>query len=69
MLQVASLAPELASSSSGTKAAAEVTQIALAPGSSNQLAAGYSDGTVRIWEVKTHTCLVTLSGHSGEGQY
>jgi hypothetical protein len=43
--QVATLSPELASSSSSTKAAAEVTHIALAPGG-QQLAAGYSDGTV-----------------------
>lgn len=47
LLQVAALSPDLASSSSSTlRAAAEVTQIALAPGGAQQLAAGYSDGTV-----------------------
>eukprot|EP00879_Flechtneria_rotunda_P014523 GHRR01015177.1.p1 GENE.GHRR01015177.1~~GHRR01015177.1.p1 ORF type:complete len:678 (+),score=232.06 GHRR01015177.1:75-2036(+) len=62
--QVASLSPETPSSSTSTKAAAEVTKIALSP-INQQLAAGYSDGTVRLWDIPSHTCLVTLSGHSG----
>jgi hypothetical protein len=47
ILQVAFLAPEVASTSSSTKAAAEVTRLALSP-NSNQLAAGYADGMVRV---------------------
>jgi hypothetical protein len=53
-VQVATLSPELASTSSSTKAAAEVTQIALAPGG-QQLAAGYSDGTVS-WPETSSSC-------------
>lgn len=45
------------------KACAEVTCLARAPGSSNQVAVGYSDGTVRIWDVERGSCEVTLSGH------
>ncbi|KAF8065837.1 wdr3 [Scenedesmus sp. PABB004] len=62
--QVATLSPELASSSTAPRAAAEVTRIAVAPGG-HPLAAGYSDGTVRLWDVPSRTCLVTLSGHTG----
>eukprot|EP00775_Hariotina_reticulata_P013414 gene13414-13542_t len=62
--QVAFLSPEVASTSSSTKAAAEVTQLALSP-NSNQLAAGYADGTVRLWDIPSRSCQVTLSGHSG----
>ncbi|KAF6255140.1 WD40-repeat-containing domain protein [Scenedesmus sp. NREL 46B-D3] len=62
--KVGNLSPELASTSSSTKAAAEVTQVALAPGG-QQLAAGYSDGTVRLWDMASRSCQVTLTGHSG----
>ena len=36
--------------------------IALSP-SATQVAAGYEDGSVRIWELSNGKCLMTLSGH------
>jgi U3 small nucleolar RNA-associated protein 12 len=39
-----------------------VTQLALAP-AGDLLAAGYADGTVRIWSLDTNDCAVTFSGH------
>ena len=39
-----------------------MTQLALAP-TGDQLAAGYADGTVRIWSLDTNECTVTFSGH------
>lgn len=47
-LQVKTLTPQIASTSTG--ALAEVTQLAQAPG--GHLAAGYSDGTVRVEAVR-----------------
>jgi len=40
----------------------EVTQLCLSP-SSPQVAAGHSDGTVRVWNLETGECDVTLTGH------
>lgn len=31
----------------------------------SRLAAGYSDGVVRVWDVVTGACVVTLNGHKG----
>lgn len=42
--------------------AAEVTQLASAT-SSNLLAAGYSDGAVRLWRIDTQECTAVLTGH------
>ncbi|KAK9845965.1 hypothetical protein WJX81_007060 [Elliptochloris bilobata] len=44
--------------------AAEVTQLAAAPGA-RQLAAGHADGAVRIWNLDSGECEVTLAGHRG----
>ena len=53
---------EVARSSDSAPAPAEVTQLAVAP-TGDQLAAGYADGTVRIWSLDTNECTVTFSGH------
>ena len=53
---------EAARSSDSAAAPAEVTQLALAP-AGDQLAAGYADGSVRVWNLATHDCTVTFSGH------
>ncbi|KAG2501235.1 hypothetical protein HYH03_001042 [Edaphochlamys debaryana] len=46
----------------GSGAVAEVTVLAVAP-QGGSLAAGYSDGTVRIWDYTSGDCTVTLKGH------
>jgi U3 small nucleolar RNA-associated protein 12 len=63
-LQAKALTPASpASSSSAAPAAApEVTQLARAP-TGGLLAAGYSDGSIRLWDVSSGECGVTLSGH------
>ncbi|KAI8929330.1 WD40-repeat-containing domain protein [Entophlyctis helioformis] len=43
-------------------ASAHVTRIALSPNALH-LAAGYSDGSIRIWNVKTYTIVATFHGH------
>ncbi|CAL8469217.1 g8758 [Coccomyxa elongata] len=48
--------------SSEGRAPAEVTQLAAAPASPH-IAAGHSDGTIRIWNVDTGDCEVTWTGH------
>jgi len=40
----------------------EVTQLALSP-CSPQVAAGHTDGSVRVWNLETGDCDVTLTGH------
>ncbi|KAF5835893.1 quinon protein alcohol dehydrogenase-like superfamily [Dunaliella salina] len=52
-----------ASTSSSHAAAAEVTCITRAPGNSPLIAAGYADGSVRIWDLSSNDCVVTLKGH------
>ncbi|KAL3161937.1 hypothetical protein ABBQ38_009019 [Trebouxia sp. C0009 RCD-2024] len=47
------------------KAPAEVTQIAVGRSDSHQIAVGHADGTVRLWNLQSGTCDVTLSGHKG----
>ncbi|MEW5304297.1 MAG: hypothetical protein WDW36_006917 [Sanguina aurantia] len=60
---VQSLTPQVASSSgAATGAVAEVTMLALSP-FGKLLGSGYSDGTVRLWDLVTGDCLVTLKGH------
>ncbi|EIE21123.1 transducin family protein [Coccomyxa subellipsoidea C-169] len=44
------------------RAPAEVTQLAAAPASPH-VAAGHSDGTIRIWNLETGDCEVTWTGH------
>ncbi|GAX85058.1 hypothetical protein CEUSTIGMA_g12478.t1, partial [Chlamydomonas eustigma] len=58
--KVSSLAPS--SSTTPTQGAAEATVIARAK-KSQLLAVGYSDGTVRLWDLTTSLCTVTLKGH------
>ena len=53
---------EATRSSDSVAAPAEVTQLALAP-AGDQLAAGYADGSVRVWNLATYDCTVTFSGH------
>ena len=57
---------EAARSSDSAAALAEVTQLVLAP-AGGQLAAGYADGSVRVWNLATHDCTVTFSGHKVPG--
>ncbi|KAG1662756.1 hypothetical protein FOA52_006781 [Chlamydomonas sp. UWO 241] len=59
---VSSLMPS-APSTSSAGAVAEVTVLTRAPHAANVLAAGYSDGTVRLWDLGTNQCSVTLKGH------
>ncbi|CAL5229844.1 g13253 [Coccomyxa viridis] len=44
------------------KAAGEITQVAASPTGSH-IAAGHADGTIRIWNLETGDCEVTLTGH------
>ncbi|KAH6560029.1 hypothetical protein BASA50_003229 [Batrachochytrium salamandrivorans] len=53
-IQVASLREESTS--------AQLTRLALGP-SGALLAAGYSDGAIRIWDTNSKTCIVTFNGH------
>ncbi|KAL8516742.1 hypothetical protein ACS0TY_015126 [Phlomoides rotata] len=53
------LAPSPSSSSRGPSLA--VTSIAASQ--SSQIACGYADGTVRIWDAEKGTCETTLNGH------
>ncbi|GFH13684.1 WD_REPEATS_REGION domain-containing protein, partial [Haematococcus lacustris] len=69
--QVAVLTPsnssEASSSTASSKAQPEVTCITRAPGSSALIAVGYGDGSpglqVRLWDLTSKDCLVTLQGH------
>lgn len=58
------LSPSLTSTSGApaSTAAPEVTALARAP-MGRQLAAGYSDGSVRLWDLDSGDCSVTLAGH------
>ncbi|GIL71861.1 hypothetical protein Vretimale_671 [Volvox reticuliferus] len=68
---VKQLSPVVASTSTATGAGAagsggvaEVTVLCCAPGSSaTTIAAGYSDGTVRLWDYQSGDCTVTFRGH------
>ncbi|GIL45803.1 hypothetical protein Vafri_2953 [Volvox africanus] len=68
---VKQLSPVVASTSTGTGASAagsggmaEVTVLCCAPGgSSTTIAAGYSDGSVRLWDYLSGDCTVTFRGH------
>ncbi len=57
---------EATRTSDSAAAPAEVMQLALAP-AGDQLAAGYADGSVRVWNLATYDCTVTLSGHKVPG--
>ena len=39
---------------------AEVTSLALGTGPHRVLAAGYEDGSIRLWDIESHDCQVTL---------
>ena len=41
----------------------EVTCISASPSDSRMLAAGYSDGSIRLWDVGTREADVTFTGH------
>lgn len=58
------LSPSTASTSDApaSVAAPEVTCLARAPGG-RQLAAGYADGSVRLWDLTSGDCSVALKGH------
>ena len=60
-LQVRSFCPP--PSQSG-KAAGEVTQLAASP-TSDHVAAGHGDGTIRLWNLASGVCEATFSGHRG----
>ena len=48
----------------------EVTSLAKARGGdANILAVGYEDGTIRIWNLESHECQVTFSGHKSAVTY
>eukprot|EP00798_Chlamydomonas_sp_ICE-L_P003607 gene3607-13691_t len=59
---VKSLAPDAASTSSGSTSPSEVTVMARAPFGS-KVAVGYSDGVIRLWDTDTSECVVTFKGH------
>ncbi|EFJ52522.1 hypothetical protein VOLCADRAFT_79148 [Volvox carteri f. nagariensis] len=63
---VRQLSPVVTSTSTGSGASgggvAEVTVLCCAPGSAT-IAAGYSDGTVRLWDYLSGECSVTFRGH------
>ncbi|PNW77485.1 hypothetical protein CHLRE_10g438700v5 [Chlamydomonas reinhardtii] len=62
---VRTLSPVVASSSGGSgssAAVAEVTVMTCAP-TGSIIAAGYSDGTVRLWDYQSGDCAVTFKGH------
>ena len=52
----------VAPTSAEGRAPAEVTQLAAAPASPH-VAAGHSDGTIRIWNLETGDCEVCLPVH------
>lgn len=54
------LVPPLATA--GTATLGEATHIAKSP-NSQQLAVGYSDGCIRLWDLRSGDCVVTLKGH------
>jgi len=49
----------------GARARPQVTHLRAHPTQADVAAAGYSDGTVRLWNVRTGKELVALSGHRG----
>ncbi|GFR42436.1 hypothetical protein Agub_g3341 [Astrephomene gubernaculifera] len=62
---VRQLSPVVASSSCGgspSSPVAEVTVLCIAPAGTT-IAAGYSDGTVRLWDYESGECTVTFKGH------
>lgn len=46
------------------KSAGEVTQVAVSP-TSSQIAVGYADGAIRLWDTDSGICQTTLTGHKG----
>ncbi|XP_065648655.1 WD repeat-containing protein 3 isoform X2 [Hydra vulgaris] len=42
---------------------AEVTALAKAPGNSSMIAVGYSDGAIKMWNLKTNISDISFSGH------
>ena len=63
MVQVRTLVPP---TSAEGRAPAEVTQLAAAPASPH-IAAGHSDGTIRIWNLDTGECEVSFYTKLKEG--
>ncbi|KAL0021070.1 hypothetical protein WJX79_008561 [Trebouxia sp. C0005] len=60
------LVKTLITPASSGRAPAEVTQIAVGRSDSHQIAVGHADGMVRLWNLQSGTCDVTLSGHKGQ---
>ncbi|KAM3341247.1 WD repeat-containing protein 3 [Capsicum galapagoense] len=56
---------ELLSSSSSNGPSLAVTSIAVSPPSSSQIASGYAEGSIRIWDSDKGICDTTLNGHKG----